>query len=494
MKTRYIANLLTVALVLAFSACDDYLDIQPEAQFSETRMFSDEEGFKDGLYGIYHTMISGDLYGKEMTWGTMDALAHYYPVRSSDYYAKAVEYDYTGNIIRGDLDRVWQKGYNAIANANNVLLNLEKWDANQLKYYNYYKGEVLALRAFVHFELYRCFGPVAQSETTLTIPYVKTFSNETPSQVTVGQLYQNVIADLKSALEVLKDDPILNGSEEEVVNPNDIYLDSFLTNRKYKMNYLAVKALLARVYYTKGDNAEALKYAQEVIADAEKTGDKVRLTNEDDWKGDDPNMLMTPELILGFVDEENLALRFEAWTQTNQTSSSTFIKPLQDVLKLPEEGSIYEGLDHRRNWFKDDEVKNMVRFNKYATNELSYGSSEHIPVAPAIRLSEMYFIACEALGSSNMEQAVALFNTYATSRQTLLLSDESLPTPSDLQETLDKERRREFYGDGQLFFYYKLKNMQYESTDGELIQMTPEIGMLPYPEDEFIYGDRVQNN
>lgn len=494
MKTKYIVTIIVAMALVAFPACDDYLDVQPEAQFSETRMFADEEGFKDALYGIYHTMISADLYGQGMTWGLMDALAQYYPVRASDYYAKAVEYDYTSANVRKDLDKIWGGGYNAIANVNNLLLNLEKWTPERLEYYNYYKGEALAMRAFLHFELYRCFGPASQTGSRLTIPYVTRFTNEVPPQATVDQVYQNVITDLTAALVLLKNDPILDGESDEAVDPNDVYYDSFLDNRQYKMNYLAVKALLARVYYTKGETDKALQYALEVITESEAIEGGIRLTNEDDWKGDDPNLLLTPEIILGFIDETNLTKRFDAWTQSDPSQTSTFIKPLQDVLKLPEEGSIYEGLDHRRNWFDNDEVKNMVRFKKYSANELSYGLTEHRPVTGAIRLSEMYFIACEVLSHTDMTQAVELFNTYAVSRQSSLLSTETLPTRSEMEEVIYKERRREFYGDGQLFFFYKLKNSQYEGVEGDMIQMTPEIGMLPFPEDEIIYGDRVQEN
>ncbi len=493
MNTKYIVFITSVLMLLAFPSCDDYLDVQPEAQFSETRMFADEEGFKDALYGVYHTMIASEYYGKDMTWGFLDALAHYYPVRSSDYYAKAVAFDYTASNPRHNMDKIWEKGYNAIANVNNLLLNLEEWVPDRLEYYNYYKGEALAMRAFLHFELYRCFGPVAQTESNRTIPYITKFSNEVPPQATVAQMYQNVINDLTVAMELLKDDPILNGGNNEVVDPNDVYYDSFLDKRKYKMNYLAVKALLARVYYTKGDLAKALQYASEVIAAAEETSGSIRLTNEDDWKGDDPDLLMTPEIILGFVDDEDLSNRFQSWTQQHP-SEPTIVKPLQDVLKMPEDGSIYEGLDHRRNWFKDDDVANMVRFNKYLRNELDYGQSRHAPVMGAIRLSEMIFIACEALAVNDIGQAVELFNTYASARQSLVLSVETLPTVSELEETLTKERRREFYGDGQLFFYYKLKNALFDGVDGNSIQMTPEIGMLPFPEAEIVYGKRVQEN
>ena len=65
--------------------------------------------------------------------------------------------------------------------------------------------------------------------------------------------------DLKAAEALLKDN-----------DPCDFHTDiekrtDFLSNREFRMNLYAVKAMMARVYCYSGQNDLAVQYAQEVI-------------------------------------------------------------------------------------------------------------------------------------------------------------------------------------------------------------------------------------
>ena len=80
------------------------------------------------------------------------------------------------------IENIWLKAYNAIANINNELEYLEK-EKSILDPINYaiIKGELLGLRAYVHFDLIRLFGygNVAGREEVLskeTIPYVTEYT------------------------------------------------------------------------------------------------------------------------------------------------------------------------------------------------------------------------------------------------------------------------------------------------------------------------------
>ena len=46
--------------VVAFSSCNDFLDVQPKGQLEQSKMFDDMMGFADAMFGIY----AGDLYGE----------------------------------------------------------------------------------------------------------------------------------------------------------------------------------------------------------------------------------------------------------------------------------------------------------------------------------------------------------------------------------------------------------------------------------------------
>ena len=64
---------------------------------------------------------------------------------------------------------IWEKSYNLIANINKLLENCEKYrDVLSDEYYQLIKGEALALRAYLHFDIFRLFGPLYESNNNVT--------------------------------------------------------------------------------------------------------------------------------------------------------------------------------------------------------------------------------------------------------------------------------------------------------------------------------------
>ena len=68
---------------------------------------------------------------------------------------------------------------------------------------------------------------------------------------------------------------------------------------------------------------------------------------------------------------------------------------------------------------------------------------------PLIRMSEMYYIASET--EPNLVAATDYLNLVRNHRGLPDLDATLIDLPSELL----KEYKREFYGEGQLFFYYK---------------------------------------
>ena len=146
-----------------------------------------------------------------------------------------------------------------------MIANLEKQDPSIFEEgaRDVVLGEALALRAYIHFDMLRLFQPpylTEEGKTQKRIPYKTDFGME-------------FTGDLERAEKLLKDtDPISSGKTY-----NTTVLKS---ERKYKMNYYAVKALQARVYLFKGEYKAAYDAAMEVIGAAENLGIRF-LTNED---------------------------------------------------------------------------------------------------------------------------------------------------------------------------------------------------------------------
>ena len=124
---KRLCNILCALLLLGtMTSCEDWLDVDPKSEVKSDVMFQSVSGFKDALTGIYLLMSDQDLYGREATWGFVDALAQQTDVRGGEASAwyNATRYNYSATTTSSN--GIWSKSYNIIANVNFLLENLEK--------------------------------------------------------------------------------------------------------------------------------------------------------------------------------------------------------------------------------------------------------------------------------------------------------------------------------------------------------------------------------
>ena len=78
MSYKKIKN-MTAAILLGCAvlsqSCTSWLDITPEAQVNDKKIFSTPQGFKDVLNGIYITASGEKLYANNLLFGFTDVLA-----------------------------------------------------------------------------------------------------------------------------------------------------------------------------------------------------------------------------------------------------------------------------------------------------------------------------------------------------------------------------------------------------------------------------------
>ena len=68
-------KLLLVLLVsLSTISCDGWLDVKPQDEIDEKDLFATGDGYRHLLNGIYYGLSNSSLYGRELTWGIVDAL------------------------------------------------------------------------------------------------------------------------------------------------------------------------------------------------------------------------------------------------------------------------------------------------------------------------------------------------------------------------------------------------------------------------------------
>ena len=89
----------------------------------------------------------------------------------------------------------------------------------------------------------------------------------------------------------------------------------------------------------------------------------------------------------------------------------------------------------------------------YYLKYLGSGVIDPLDQIPLIRLAEMYLILIE---NSPMSEAVQYFDTF---RQARGMSQSMTLSENDRLERVEYEYRKEFYGEGQMFYYYKRNNV-----------------------------------
>lgn len=115
-------------------------------------------------------MSGNSLYGKYLSYDMIDILGQYYAVEQSDesdyykYLRALTEWDYSNESVTSVLSSIWNEAYSTIMNTNVVLKNIED-DAVKDKVlpeqeYKMLKGEMLAVRAMLHLDMLRLFGPI----------------------------------------------------------------------------------------------------------------------------------------------------------------------------------------------------------------------------------------------------------------------------------------------------------------------------------------------
>lgn len=473
MRKIWIYILLLTVISPLFASCEQWFDVSPKVEIKEDDLFKDENGFFDALVGVYSIMAKQELYGDQMTMGFMDALVQNYSLTNtanSLYYV--AQFDYKNTRIRPTVDNFWNRMYEAVVNVNNLLVRLEKADKSIFSEDNYglIKGEALALRAYLHFDVLRMFGPsFKMDKSRRCMPYVKTVSKKNTPYSTPEQVVEQCVNDLQEALGYLSTDPVQN----KVQDDGNIYR----MNRKTRLNLYAVRGQLARVYMYGENPVKALEYARTLV-----DNDTLPLTTN--MQGVKNDRIFSGELLFGlFVD--NLA----SWTDNYFRKGDYELFQLDYY--LTEFYEVNAGLGKDIRYVEQFNIESYNgKLNKYLNaSSDAYTARYRIPM---LRLSEIYYIAAEA--TTNPEEAARWLNMVRTARG---LAEKAFNGFPEIQTYLTAEYRREFYGEGQLFYRYKWLNSK-TIAEGYLVKNIADrmeaVYLFPLPDQEREFGDVAGQN
>ena len=469
-RNLIIKTVMAVGIGIAATSCEGFLDITPDGQVKRDEMLATNEGVEDALYGVYAKLRNTTLYGQEMYFSSLEIMSQTLYCYGNTGVTALGQYDYNNTTVKNVFALVWNDMYNNISNVNSVL-NAPLVDGATAYPANIYKGEALALRAMMHFDLMRLFAEqITVNPNAKGIPYATEFSLKTPDFETLAENYNHVLADLQEAERLLAD-------EGEYENTT-----SFMSDRMIHLNLHAVRALMARVYLTKGDKDKALEYAEKVIA---QSGRKLKTKTE--VINDVAGVLSKKECLFGVYFS---GFYTQVSAKLQQTVSYSSLDLRGDFMEMYEKG--VSGLDFRTTaYFTSVDMGGTAKYRLSKFTDI-YDLQNNASARPAdliqginmIRLPEMYYIAAECLLDRDYQKALDYFNAVVTNRGLDALSGAGEETLT--QEVINTERYKEMIGEGQTFFNMKRQNLSIPSYDNS-VTYRPEDGIyvVPVPDSEY---------
>ncbi len=486
-----------IALVF-LSSCEKFLNVNPENKAYEENLFTDRSGFETALAGIYVTMSSQVLYGKEMKFGFLESLiGTYTTLGSSHQYYRAYRHEYGYEFPKSKIEDIWGASYNTINQANVILKNVEAIQNDP--YYGLVKGEALGIKALLHLQLLKLFGPVIKEEglNTSSIPYkaqVEYTGGQFPS---AGEVISKIEADLLLARDLMENDPIR--SNARTANLNEFTYEkynSLLDHRGTRMNYYAIISLQALVAQWKGDLPQARKFAEELINELETTESSIHLATAGELS-QIPNKRFPMENIFALMSQNLLTYTLTVHPtieDTRSSSTSPLLFPnynfhLNNLYNASGHGSLN---DFRLlNWFgrvsTTSSTWKLVKFIFDPLYLFTNATFKPLYENKVISLHTMYMIAAEDYATSNPTKAIEYLNKVRNARNlTSNLSYTGTMNEETIKNLIFDEMRKDNIDEGYMFAEYKrLYKPIHRAT---AVQPSLTIFKLPIPDDELLYN------
>ena len=472
---------MIIACTTLFASCDSWLEVKPYDQIAEGELQKSEEGYQKMLNGIYIDLNSDALYGQTLSVEMIEVMGGAYTIGTDNSvwgnYKDLSSYQYNTEYWRNRLDQTWNKAYALILNCNKILETIDG-NKNLFTDGSYYiiKGEALALRAMLHFDMLRLFGPVYSKDSDKkAIPYYTKQTNSPEPILTAQEVMEKITTDYEDALNYLANDPVK--TEGTMMSSTEDGSSNFLRYRALRLNYYAVEALMARAYLYMGNKTEAFKYATDVI----KTADQNIFPFVD------------KNLVIGSPADPDRIFSSEVLFALTNTNRGTIHKNFFDPSRLPNyvfrmddsmmsnlvyggaatTGGYQDDYRYRACWMATGSNRYFYKYSDMVAN----GSIQNTMI-PMVRLGEMFLIAAESQ-SGDLKAGVQYVNALRRNRGVANLTT---LTP----DLLKYEYIRELYGEGQLFFLYKRLNSDIitSATSSKNPKASDLIFVVPLPDTE----------
>ena len=449
-KTLILLSLILLGGIC--TGCDRFLDVQPKDQYTEKQLLATRGGYYTAMNSLYNNLTSNSLYGKNLSYELIDVISkRYAPLAKSTYLTSLNSWGYAEENVSKALESTWATAYTTILNCNVILENLATQQGIlSPAETNLMKGELLALRAFLHFDMLRLFGPIYKEDPSApSIPYNESVKIMNLPLLSADSIVHNkIMRDLNEAEKLLAKDPVIpeGPMASALEDENEVYL----RYRQLRMNYYAVLALKARVYLYAGEKDKALQAAYKLLKDKTVSEwfppvdpNKLLANNVD------PDRVFSTEVLMGIYMKKRGDIYTYSFDAEN--AGNNFLQPRNSFV----DGNLFAGetQDYRyqSQWAQATSIGVTGHiFTKYKAIQDGDAKLFYSSFMPLIRLSEMYYIAAEC------EPKVSDGNSWLNQIRTLRgLPEITITDENELMSKLRIEYLREFWGEGQIFFMYK---------------------------------------
>lgn len=470
MSIKYIVFFMAVA-GLTLQSCNK-LELPPSDRIDETKAYRNVDDVNMGVLGAYAPLnhglieVSGIVSDEVMlpTENTVsNTSAHRWIYDSSSGSVTSPFYDY----------------YEVIARANLVLEAIPNIPTNAAEQsrMKQYQGELLALRAYCHFELLRAYA-TSYEPSGLGVPYMKVYEVTSPSRQSVQSNYDDINADLIAAKELI---------------PTGFSDNSRITST-------AISAIQARVALYQQKWGDAVRFATEVI-DAEPLAPK----NDFEAIWEDKSQSEVVWKLARVIGDSRMGASY-----FRETGGIVLYAPSFKLIDMF--GTMAQRADDVRfdSYIEYDPtrpgptgVKSAYLVNKYR------GGDPLQPGLTAVKLfrtGEMYLIRAEAAlenetGATGISAAASDLNELRRARIFNYIN-QTFTDKQTLLNAIYNERFKELAFEGHRFFDLKRRNLPVERTSQDAVNTSGAVKLettaaqyrFPIPATEMDVNKNMEQN
>nr|WP_226904840.1 RagB/SusD family nutrient uptake outer membrane protein [Pedobacter schmidteae] len=426
---------MLVAVVICTASCAK-LDLKPTDYILQEKAFRSIADVNLGLIGAYAPID----YSTLSLSATISDEAMY-PQENDVGNSDAFRWLYTG--ASGSVTSFYYNNYQAIDRVNRVLEAMDKltFTGTDIDLANRYRGELLALRAYLHFELLRGYA-AAYQPGAMGVTYMEKSAISYPKR----DNFEVVIARAKTDLIAAK----------ALIPPT--------FNDKTRITRLAISAIQARVALYEKNWADAATYATEVI-------NAMPLATKTQFPG-----LWTD------ANDSEVIWKLKRVVGDSRTGDFFFRQSGSKVLYAPS-FKLIAAFDQANDirypaYIKFDASRTGTK-SKYLVNKYIGGNSSAPGLADVkqFRTGEMYLIRAEARAESTGD-AAADINALRAARINGYVNATFADKPA-LITAIYEERFKELALEGHRFFDLRRRNLSIERLPADAAPSLSATTLLP---------------